>query len=150
MGLLQPMGVGWGDSVKGRGYAIEAQNGQVFFHTAAGMNQPPAGSGGLPYIVQTLSRWDATGIVYHRFNLTLGRGPQAPVLGRFVQFQLSGGWSLLVSVILLALCVTVFLRQRRRERDPNRCRNCGYDLRATPERCPECGLVPAASPPPPH
>ena len=50
-------------------------------------------------------------------------------------------------LILLGLIVIAFLMRRRsRKRFEQRlseglCTNCGYDLRATPDRCPECGLV---------
>jgi len=44
----------------------------------------------------------------------------------------------LLFAILPALHLRAAIRSRRRQR-AGHCPRCAYDLRATPERCPECG-----------
>jgi predicted amidophosphoribosyltransferase len=53
-------------------------------------------------------------------------------------------WFVEVLVLVLPLRWYAKLRRDRRRLRASLCPACGYDLRATPDRCPECGAVPAA------
>lgn len=50
-------------------------------------------------------------------------------------------WSLVLATSLLPLG-RLFLFCGRRKPEPGSCQTCGYDLRATPNQCPECGTIP--------
>jgi hypothetical protein len=50
----------------------------------------------------------------------------------------------LLSALLPAFWLIAELPRRRR-RGAGHCPSCGYDLRASPERCPECGTMAASS-----
>jgi hypothetical protein len=54
-------------------------------------------------------------------------------------------WLALVAVTALLPTVWVLVARPRRAWRHGLCPACGYDLRATPDRCPECGAVPAAA-----
>jgi len=77
-------------------------------------------------------------------------------------FGLHGRWANRGAAILAAVIVAmilalvsapffirsiVLMRQRRRWAREGRCLFCGYDLRASTERCPECGAMKPRYPP---
>jgi hypothetical protein len=76
------------------------------------------------------------------------------VAGKFLGFALISGdngeghiWGLVLPyvgvMIFLAIPPLLWLyRYRRRKLLVGCCDQCGYDLRATPDRCPECGTIP--------
>ena len=61
-------------------------------------------------------------------------------LGLYVPY----GYLLLLPAVSLALCILSWRRQNSVAR-AGHCRSCGYDLRATPQSCPECGATPGAA-----
>lgn len=59
----------------------------------------------------------------------------------YFTLTVSLGYPLLLALPLPARWLARRLRARR-VRGDGLCAACGYDLRATPDRCPECGAVP--------
>jgi hypothetical protein len=56
--------------------------------------------------------------------------------------SLSGPIAVAAAILPLAWALAWAYRAWRRTMPKGICHHCGYDLRATPERCPECGMVP--------
>lgn len=78
----------------------------------------------------------------HAFHRT--RWPEYP-FGRTVSRsnQLSVPYWLITIVAALPIAPWCWQWIRRRQRSrAGMCASCGYDLRATPDRCPECGATP--------
>ena len=62
--------------------------------------------------------------------------PVAPVYARRLMVPL---WSITLATAILPVAAYVRHTQRNERRKSGRCIKCGYDLHATPGKCPQCG-----------
>ena len=90
------------------------------------------GKGYFDYLAQNPSAWPTE----PDYSLSLGSDLRVP-------FEAIITWAAILPVYVVTSWGVGLLAARDRRRR-GLCGECGYDLRATPQRCPECG-TPAAS-----
>jgi hypothetical protein len=94
----------------------------------------------------TTIRWGHVGSVWIRGNLVLGRFSAIRGQNTSSGFRLyieMPCWCAPIGCGGLAMLFAGLVRVRiERQSVAGACIHCGYDLRASPDRCPECGTVP--------
>jgi hypothetical protein len=86
----------------------------------------------------TMQSWWEANIVYVRWFSNFRDGLLPAARGGVVVVVRYWVLCLIFSIWPAVVGVRWWKRKRKR---PGMCRKCGYDLRASPERCPECGEV---------
>jgi 4-amino-4-deoxy-L-arabinose transferase-like glycosyltransferase len=74
------------------------------------------------------------GFKFKRFAASLPNGSTASIFAIILPL-----WSLWLFFLMLALPELLYRYRLSRGRKPGLCPHCGYDLRASPDACPECG-----------
>jgi hypothetical protein len=86
-------------------------------------------------------QWGSFGVAsgtHHRDDRWKGWG-ETPVYDEHRWQVTAPAWFLFLVVAGPGVLIGVRAWRRRQQRRAGLCAGCGYDLRATPERCPECG-----------
>ena len=128
--LLWPASYFWSDGVRmmGLNHRVEVTTGPGWVAFTYGSDHRNIRE---PFIQNHFVSIDAG----HRSALAYTRIYSSPGDYRFY-FPL---WMLSLIVAVMAAAMVISDLRRRQNYRPGHCANCGYDLRATPERCPECG-----------
>jgi hypothetical protein len=94
------------------------------------------------YVTQYAS--DSDSFELAGISLSRGRTPDGKLSITAIGLPQTHVWA---ALLLLSLPPAFCLRRRLRDRRtaPGTCARCGYDLCATPDRCPECGAVAASA-----
>ena len=118
--------------------ALDSNRGRISLNWGALPDAP-----GRPESVRTTrtsgSPRDVTVTAWQRWAYEYQRTSNGPEVIRYLAVH--DVWLVALTSVLPG-CWVLVARRRRRLLMLGRCAACGYDLRATPERCPECGELP--------
>jgi hypothetical protein len=98
---------------------------------------------------QTDWLWRDSGLRWHTSALSnnpveqFGLQSFSDQYGDVIRYATLPHWLFVLVFAVLPLIQITRLIRRRRQPRAGLCRVCGYDLRATPDRCPECGAKPS-------
>ena len=136
---------------------IEAQRGDLSIQSEPGINSNiPVGSLRLDH--QPISAWQATPALYELRYVSFPIAPDTIVQRQWLGIEIYTlenanrmrvtevvlpFWSLAIAAaaLPLGLMSRKFMQhaRKRRRRSEGLCTSCGYDVRASPQCCPECG-----------
>jgi hypothetical protein len=132
-------------TVGGSYYWVESWHGEIYYHTEFDPRFLARSDDSLS--VDFADEWEMKHLPPEYsgakiFGLMIVNRPRTPT-GAAITYYVMSYW-LLMALLLVPPFIWVFnRRQMVRQCRERKCLKCGYDLRHTPERCPECGLRPA-------
>lgn len=151
MTAFKPLVLSWGDAQAATGYVLAVRGGLIEFQRHWGVKPLPLGV--MSYTGGDVSGLNQLGLFYTR-SATIYKDVNANYAilpgryGNHIQFGFALFWPILLGLPLSVRAawrlVTGATRRDRRTR-LGLCPSCAYDLRATPDRCPECGAAVARS-----